>query len=156
MNGNEKTAYTNLLNKYGNTNTIKKKIQFINDSKIDSYTNLLDSNEIPLTNSNYVSSNINCGIRVRDTLDIALNTDIHNIEVKINGKTENYQYNKRTWIYRGITKESYQTGLRDAYLNSKTFINNNRIRNIEGDSYNLYLRPEDITNGNLEERILWR
>lgn len=98
--GNEKLAYSTLINKYGNTNIIKKKIQFIKDLRIDAYTELLDSNSVLLTNGKYIQNNINCGIKPRKTVDIAINTDIYNIEVQINNKIERYEYNKRTRVYR--------------------------------------------------------
>lgn len=58
---------------------------------------------------------------------------------------------KERGYIEGIKDLAYKAGLRKAYLEGIQFINSSRTCDIESDSYNMYLRPEEITNGKLPE-----
>ena len=133
------TAYQNALNKYGNNNTTKSKLQFIEDCRISSYTGF-DTSRVnyPIWDNfteSYTSRiingvtyyglypkhlNIDFGLNLRETFDLALRKDVEKVSVEINGKTHTYTYDTRnaadetddgTW--------DISVRLSDAYYNTK-------------------------------------
>lgn len=48
----------------------------------------------------YTISNVNLGMYLRDQPDMAIATDLNNIELDLNGYTHSYKYNKRNSSYR--------------------------------------------------------
>ena len=103
----------------GNDSTLWKKLQYIEDCKISSYTGSPFKNSnvelYPVYNDFAIDSkimtipgkgskkaiykeqlHINSGLWRRQQVDLALRKDIYKAATKINGKTEIYNYNKRS------------------------------------------------------------
>ena len=132
-------AYENALSRFGNNATTKSKLQFIEDCRISSYTGF-DTSRVnyPIWDNFTESSttrvingvtyyglypkhlNIDFGLNLRETFDLALRKDVEKATIEINGKTHTYTYDTRnaadetddgTW--------DISVRLSDAYYNTK-------------------------------------
>ncbi len=132
---NYSSAYENTLNHFGNNNTTKSKLQFIEDSRISSYTGLDTTRVVYPIYDKFTEStlsrtiagvlykalypkhlNIDFGLNPREIFDLALRKDVATATIEINGKSQTYNYNKRelndnTW--------DINVRLSDAYYNSE-------------------------------------
>jgi len=107
-------AYQNALNKYGNNDTVKSKLQFIEDCRISSFTgydisrvnypiwdNFTESTETrTIARVEYKALypkhlNIDFGLNLRETFDLALRKDVEKATIEINGKAHTYTYDTR-------------------------------------------------------------
>lgn len=98
----------------------------------------------------YNQLHINLGIKARPTFDLALYKDVLKADVHINGKIETYNYDARkatSAFSLGVSEQDYLNGLKRAYQNSNAYTNNLKTRPIEQDSYDIYMRTEEIANG---------
>lgn len=132
------TAYNNALNKFGNNNSTKSKLQFIEDCRISSYTGYNTSRVTYPIWDNFVESytakvilgvyyyplypthlNIDFGLNRRETLDLALRKDVAYATLDINGKTHTYDYDTRKNVdeQNGGTWD-INVRLSDAYYNT--------------------------------------
>lgn len=110
---NYNTAYNNALNEFGNNDSTKSKLQFIEDCRISSYTNVASGTLYPIYNNFIEESvgrtingvyywplypkhiNIDFGLARRETFDLALRKDVEKATIEINGKTHIYTYDTR-------------------------------------------------------------
>ena len=105
------------IDKYGNPT--ENSNQFVTDSMISAYTgynqndnfyiNYYPSEEADqeypqYAESDEINSYINQGFIPRETSDLAINQDIQNVKLTINGNTQNYQYAKRENVYEVTDK----------------------------------------------------
>lgn len=132
-------AYQNALNRYGNNDTVRSKLQFIEDCRISSYTGYnggivnypIWDNFTESTVTRVIAGvtyyglypkhlNIDFGLNLRETFDFALRKDVEKATIEINGKTHTYTYDTRkvadetdhgTW--------DISVRLSDAYYNTK-------------------------------------
>ena len=110
------TAYTNTLNKFGNNNTTKSKLQFIEDCRISSYTgyngtrvnypiwdNFNESTESRTVAGVFYPAlypshlQIDFGLNRREQFDMALRKDVQKATIEINGKVHTYDYDTRSF-----------------------------------------------------------
>lgn len=167
--GNEKAAYQAIINKYQATvPDIRSKVQFIADNRISAYTVqtypltsqfvIEDTPEViagtgypGIYSGRYNQTNVNLGIKARQTFDMALYKDVLKAEVQINGKSQTYNYDARkagtNGFSIGVSETDYLNGLRGMYKDSQDYTNQNQTRDIETDTYDLDMRTEEIANG---------
>lgn len=107
-------AYENALNRFGNNDTVRSKLQFIEDCRISSYTGYDTSTVIYPIWDNFMESaitrvingvtykalypthlNIDFGLNRREEFDLALRKDVEKATIEINGKTHTYTYDTR-------------------------------------------------------------
>ena len=107
-------AYEETLNAFGNNESTKSKLQFIEDCRISSYTGLDTSKTLyPIYDQfveGVVSKNIggifyhalypehlkiDFGLTRRETFDLALRKDVQKATIEINGKSHTYTYDTR-------------------------------------------------------------
>lgn len=104
----------------------------------------------------YDQLHVNLGIKARPTVDFALSKDVLKAEVKINEKTETYEYDSRTATSAfkvGIREEDYLNGLRGMYIGGAGFTNAEILGDLNPytfDTYDLNMRSEEITNNNVK------
>lgn len=111
-----KEAYSKALGKYGNNETTKSKLQFIEDCRISAYTNTHEDGIYPV-HDQFIEEyeppeyedmcgiryyylypthlNIDFGITRRETFDFALRKDVEKATIEINGKVHTYYYDER-------------------------------------------------------------
>ncbi len=179
-NGDERAAYLKVLEQHEDENEIRSKIQFVADCRINAYTVktyaipdefvIDDSNQriagkdySPIYSRQYDQTNVNLGIKNRPTVDLALYKDAFKAEVKINGKSEIYEYDSRKGgnapFSVGVSESDYLNGLRNKYLavsgeehnnannEIKDKITKSQIRDVESDKYEIEMRAEEVANG---------
>lgn len=138
-NKNYSSAYNDALNKFGNNDDTKSKLQFIEDLRISSYTGQDTSRKVYPIYDNFVEDtqsktingvryhalypehlNIDFGLTKRETFDLALRKDVQKATIEINGKSQVYTYDTRnnndeadegTW--------DINVRLADAYYNAR-------------------------------------
>lgn len=107
-------AYENALNKFGNNEETRRKLQFIEDNRISSYTGNDEQRKIyPIYNYYTIGYEtrtikkieykalypehlqIDFGLTRREVADIALMNEIEKATIEIKGRQETYYYNKR-------------------------------------------------------------
>lgn len=111
-----KTAYANTLSKFGNNDTTKSKLQFIEDCRISSYTgyngtrvnypiwdNFNESTESRTVAGVFYPAlypkhlQIDFGLNRREQFDMALRKDVQKATIEINGKVHTYTYDTRNF-----------------------------------------------------------
>lgn len=167
-NGDKVKAYNAVIAAHATDPEIKQKVQFIADIRINAYTvtNYAKNDSIKVdettekigdttyTNIYYEQLHVNLGIKARPTFDLALYKDVLKAEVQINGKSETYNYDKRTsknGFSVGVSEAEYLNGVRGAYIQSKNYDNPAKRRALETDEYDLNLRSEEVANGQSEK-----
>lgn len=214
--GNEKDAYNEIINKYKSDTDIRSKVQFVADCRISAYTVeqyprpkpnefvIRDSweympikdnrkNYVPIYAGEYNQRHVNLGIKARPTFDLAMYKDVLKAEVKINGKTETYNYDSRKatgGFQLGVPEQYYIfgygkefVGMNKAYqavkqesdsddwtanwensartqattytVNDKNEVTDMQISDksnldSENNIYEVYMRSEEIANGNID------
>lgn len=161
----KKAAYQEVINKNGSVDEIKEKVQFIADTRINAYTVTNYSRHTAFRIDNigetmgqqkyenlyYEQKYVNLGIKARPTFDLALYKDVMKAEVKMNGKSETYIYDKRTSngndFSIGVSESDYLNGIRENYIKSKAYDNEDKRRELETDTYDLNMRSEEVANG---------
>lgn len=132
-------AYANALNKFGNNNATKSKLQFIEDCRISSYTGYDTSRVVYPIWDNFVEDytgktilgvyyyplypthlRIDFGLNKRETFDLALRKDVEKATVEINGKVHTYTYDTRGNIDE-VDAGAWDINIRlaDSYYNTK-------------------------------------
>lgn len=110
------TAYANALSRFGNNDTTKSKLQFIEDCRISSYTgynaarvnypiwdNFNESTESRTVAGVFYPAlypshlQIDFGLNRREQFDMALRKDVQKATIEINGKTHTYTYDTRNF-----------------------------------------------------------
>ncbi len=166
--GDEKAAYQTVINNNPTVAEIREKVQYVADCRINAYTvdqyplipifttyygwaYIAGANYEPIYLGTYTQLHVNLGIKARTTFDMALYKDVSKAVVSINGKTETYNYGLLDEPAIGVLESDYLEGMRQAYIrNDNSYANANKekaTRNIDTDSYNLYTRKEETTNG---------
>lgn len=133
------TAYNETLNRFGNNNTTKSKLQFIEDCRMSSYTGQDTSRTLYPIYDQFVENtvskmingvfyhalypehlNIDFGLTQRETFDLALRKDVEKASIEINGKTHTYTYDTRSFADEN-DDGTWDIGVRlsDAYYNTK-------------------------------------
>lgn len=132
------TAYSDTLNKFGNNEATKKKLQFIEDCRISSYTGNDTSRKLYPIYDKFLEGyetriikgetyhalypehlKIDFGLTLREKFDLALRKDVEKATIEINGKTQTYNYDTRK-----VTDEAdggawdISVRLSDAYYNT--------------------------------------
>ena len=167
--GNETAAYQAVINKYQQTDAdIRSKVQFVADCRIKAYTVetyplnpvfvidpasqvVAGQGYAPIYSGTYNQLNVNLGIKARQTVDMRLYKDILKAEVRINGKSEIYEYDERkgsgNGFSIGVSEADYLNGLRGEYINKQKYTNVLQTREIEQDKYEINMRTEEVANG---------
>lgn len=110
------TAYANALSKFGNNDTTKSKLQFIEDCRISAYTgynaarvnypiwdNFNESTESRTVAGVFYPAlypthlQIDFGLNRREQFDMALRKDVQKATIEINGKVHTYTYDTRSF-----------------------------------------------------------
>lgn len=133
------TAYANALSRFGNNDTTKSKLQFIEDCRISAYTgyngtrvnypiwdNFNESTESRTVAGVFYPAlypshlQIDFGLNRREQFDMALRKDVQKATIEINGKVHTYDYDTRSFADEtddGTWDISVR--LSDAYYNTK-------------------------------------
>lgn len=138
-NKNYSSAYNDALNKFGNNDDTKSKLQFIEDLRISSYTGQDTSRKIYPIYDKFVEDtqsktidgvryhalypehlNIDFGLTKRETFDLALRKDVQKATIEINGKSQVYTYDTRN-NNDEINEGTWDINVRlaDAYYNAR-------------------------------------
>lgn len=136
---NYQTAYANTLSKFGNNDTTKSKLQFIEDCRISSYTgyngtrvnypiwdNFNESTEARTVAGVFYPAlypshlQIDFGLNRREQFDMALRKDVQKATIEINGKVHTYDYDTRSFADE-TDHGTWDINVRlsDAYYNTK-------------------------------------
>lgn len=110
------TAYANALSRFGNNDTTKSKLQFIEDCRISAYTgynaarvnypiwdNFNESTESRTVAGVFYPAlypkhlQIDFGLNRREQFDMALRKDVQKATIEINGKVHTYTYDTRSF-----------------------------------------------------------
>lgn len=108
------TAYSDTLNHFGNNDSTKSKLQFIEDLRVSSYTGQDTARKVYPIYDQFVEDTkdtvingityhalypehlqIDFGLTLRETFDFAFRKDVQKATVEINGKTHTYTYDTR-------------------------------------------------------------
>ena len=132
-------AYSNALSRFGDNNTTKSKLQFIEDCRISAYTGYDTSRTVYPIWDRFIESNksatvagiyypalypthlrIDFGLTKRETFDLAFRKDVEKASVEINGKTHTYTYDSRGNIDE-VDAGAWDINIRlaDGYYNTK-------------------------------------
>ena len=132
-------AYGKTLNRFGNNNEVKSKLQFIEDLRISSYTGYNGSRVMYPIWDNFTESytsrtvggvyypalypthlKIDFGLNRREQFDMALRKDVQKATIEINGKTHTYTYDTRSFADETDNGTwDINVRLSDAYYNTK-------------------------------------
>ena len=96
----------------------------------------------------YVVENVNLGIRLREQVDLAISTDVYNIQLAINEYTHTYNYKKRA-AYENYSDE-FVTGY-DAAMDAFSVSVKNNAGNYRDLSYEREIYPSYIAYSNNKE-----
>lgn len=102
------------------------------------------------TNGKYNQLHVNLGIKARPTIDLQLMKSVSEIEVRINGKNENYKYDPTTLALApsvGVIEEDYLNGMVGKYKGGEYTIPEKEELFPEN-TLEFNMRTEEIINGN--------
>lgn len=164
------SVYRTVINKHSSESDIEAKVQYVADCRIKAYTVTnysrydafrVDDKEDTIDGIRYLKiyyeqRYVNLGIKARPTFDLAIYKDAVKADALINGKLETYVYDERKAKGQpfsiGVSETDYLNGLRSAYVESERY-QNNEVRPVETDTYDLDLRAEEVANAQVTDYI---